>query len=554
MQGGKGMNKIPILLSIIVVSVFFSSCSDLAETNKGEAPIVITTSKEYDENYGKYEPGDDINENPMIQLGIDKLNIKIDYKILGNSYEDYINKIRLALSGADELPDVIPVYDRGLLSEMIDSGQVKEISTELLTKMPERLKQIYQNYAETFLPVERAGKVYGLAISPALAETQVLFIRQDWLERLDVKAPTNLEEFEQVIAAFSTQDPDGNGKNDTYGFSYSGNGIYSTGWLGDPAMIFSSMSGKFIPGNWELDAEGKLTYGSLNLGNKKALEKMQEWHQKGWIIPDAALTNDWGAMEQFQEGKVGMVIGRPEYLLDAQKVMEDDPTAKVKAYPTIVQANGETTYQRAEVNDGWFLFNKDFDAMDTFFNYYDWLYDIAFGTGDFQYGYLENYDYDQVEGQIVFDKEQFEPAKEGQVFDPTKAIFTKNMPKIDSMQPYINITEGLAPKTAIEYKAQIAIEKQPELIEAYQIADATKESLSENKFKGAQTPTMKKKWYKLQLLEKQIYTDIIYGKESISSFDTFVEKWYAEGGQEITEEVNDWYASIQTDNLEGREE
>lgn len=547
------MKKYYKIIILILLGFLTGGCASKIE-NKKEEPSVLTTSKQYDENYGAYDPGDDLNDNPMIQLGIDQLNIKIDYQILGTSYEDYINKIRLALSGADELPDIIPVYDSGLLAEMIDSGQVKEITEILESEMPERLKPIYNRYNETFLPVERDGKIYGMAISPALAETEVLFIRQDWLDKLNLKAPTNIEEFETVIKEFSTQDPDANGQDDTYGFSYSGNGIYSTGWLGDPAMLFSSMSGKFIPGNWEETQDGKLMYGSLHSGNKKALKKIRDWHQKGWMIPDAALINDWAALEQFTEGKAGMVVGRASYILDAQGVNKIDPTAEVRAYPVIKQDNGELTYQRSEVNDGWFLFNKDFEDFEVFFEYYDWLYDIAFGTGNFLYGYLENFDYDVVENQVVFEPQKFLPVKETPVFNPSKAIFTKNAPKIDSMQPFVDVLNGKEPETAMEVKAQVSMNESPELVKTYQIAFDTRASLIENKFKGPQTVTMRKKWYKLQLIEKKAYTDIIYGVAPLSAFDDFVETWYAEGGEEITKEVNQWYQSVNNEMLENLEE
>ena len=52
-----------------------------------------------------------------------------------------------------------------------------------------------------------------------------LIYRQDWIENLaakgiEVKVPTNIEEFKVMVEAFATQDPDGNGINDTIGFAY----------------------------------------------------------------------------------------------------------------------------------------------------------------------------------------------------------------------------------------------------------------------------------------------------------------------------------------------
>ena len=65
-----------------------------------------------------------------------------------------------------------------------------------------------------------------------------------------------------------------------------------------------------------------------------------------------------------------------------------------------------------------------------------------------------------------------------------------------------------------------------------------------NMFNTAPTSTMQRSWEQLQTMEKQLYTNIIYGKESIDAFDKFVEDWKAQGGDQITQEVNEWYQSV----------
>lgn len=45
-------------------------------------------------------------------------------------------------------------------------------------------------------------------------------------------------------------------------------------------------------------------------------------------------------------------------------------------------------------------------------------------------------------------------------------------------------------------------------------------------------------------MEKQVYTKIIYGEEPIKAFDKFVEDWKANGGDQITQEINEWYQSV----------
>lgn len=523
-----------------------SSSSAAASTKNADGkydPVVtITIAKQLDENAGRYGDGEDINKNPMTDLAVEKLGIKMETTLLGGDASNYDTKLRLALTGSEELPDVFPVYGTQMIADMIESGQVKAIDDDIENYMPERLKEIYEQYPETFYPVTKDGKTYGIACAPALTEGQVMIIRQDWLDALGLEAPTNMDEFEAVIKAFTEDDPDGNGQKDTYGFTYAGDSIYNTGWVSDPVTLFSANSGKNIPGMWQEDANGDLVYGSICEGNKETLKRMSEWHANGWIFQEAAATGAWDAMMQFTEGKAGIFIGRPWAISSVRDVTTVDPDAVIAAYPTILQDNGECTYQTAQTNDGWLMFNKDFNNMEAFFTYYDWLYDVAFGTGDFQYGYLENYDYDIVNDEVVFDSASFDPAVTDP-FVPSKSTVLKNAPFIDNMQAYADAKAGKK-ETGAQIKAAADFEVVPDMAEGYAIANEHKDSLIPNLFNSEPTDTMKKCWEQLQTMEKQVYTNIIYGKEPIEAFDEFVEEWKAQGGEQITQEVNEWYKTV----------
>lgn len=510
---------------------------------KYEPTVTISIAKQLDENAGRYGDGENINKNPMTELAEEKLGIKMETTLLGGDAENYDTKLRLALTGSEELPDVFPVYSTQMIADMIESGRVKAIDDDIEKYMPDRLKEIYDKYPETFYPVTKDGKTYGIACSPALTEGQVMIVRQDWLDNLGLQAPTNLDEFEAVIQAFTENDPDGNGEDDTYGFTYSGSDIYNTGWVADPVSLFSANSGKYIPGSWQEDESGNLTYGSINEGNKKTLERMADWHANGWIFQEAAATGAWDAMVQFTEGKAGIFIGRPWCIDSVRDVTSADPDAVIKAYPNISQENGEPTYQTAQTNDGWLMFNADFENMEAFFTYYDWLYDAAFGTGDFEYGFFEGVDYDVVDGEVVYDFTKFDPPVTDP-FMPGKSTVLKNTPMIDAMQAYADVSEGQEAVNSEQIKAKAAFSATPDTAEGYVIANEHRDELLSNLFNGEPTDTMKKKWEQLQTMEKQVYTNIIYGKESPDAFDQFVSDWKEQGGDDITKEVNEWYQSV----------
>lgn len=510
---------------------------------KYDTEVTIRIAKQLDENAGRYGEGEDINKNPMVALAQEKLGIKMETVLLGGDSSNYDTKLRLALTGAEELPDVFPVYGTQMIADMIESGRVRAIDEDIEKYMPERLKEIYDKFPQTFFPVTKDGKTYGLACSPSLTEGQVMIIRQDWLDNLGLQAPADMDEFEAVIKAFTEEDPDGNGKKDTYGFAYSGSDIYNTGWVADPVVLFSAYSGKYMPGSWQEDENGQLVYGSVHEGNKRALERLASWHANGWLFQEAAATGAWDAMMQFTEGKAGIFIGRPWAIGSVKDVESIAPEAVIRAYPNIMQDNGEPTCQAAQVNDGWLMFNKDFNNMEAFFTYYDWLYDAAFGTGDFRYGYLENYDYDLVDGKVVYDSALFDPPVTD-AFMPGKSTVLKNTPAIDAMKGYADVSEGKPVETSAQIKAAAEFESIPDVAEGYVVANQHRDELLPNLFNGEPTQTMKKSWEQLQTMEKQIYTNIIYGKEPVDAFDTFVEEWKAQGGDQITKEVNEWYQSV----------
>jgi putative aldouronate transport system substrate-binding protein len=123
---------------------------------------------------------------------------------------------------------------------------------ELYALMPNRTKIQYDADSIAFTTVN--GKSYGLASPGSIAKNEGFIIRKDWLDKLGLKAPTNLDELMVVAKAFTENDPDGNGKKDTYGFgAFIENNNFEKG-LG---RRFDSIAGAFgVEGSWNLTKEG----------------------------------------------------------------------------------------------------------------------------------------------------------------------------------------------------------------------------------------------------------------------------------------------------------
>ena len=57
------------------------------------------------------------------------------------------------------------------------------------------------------------------------------------------------------------------------------------------------------------------------------------------------------------------------------------------------------------------------------------------------------------------------------------------------------------------------------------------------------TPAMISRQSELNKLRDNTFLAIIMGESPVDYFDTFVEQWKAQGGDEISAEVNEWYQS-----------
>ncbi|WP_368768326.1 sugar ABC transporter substrate-binding protein, partial [Klebsiella michiganensis] len=106
------------------------------------------------------------------------------------------------------LPDLI-FNDAASLGQFIQLGIAEEIDPQAIAGGD----QLFQTAWKSTRYID--GKYYGV---PTSAQTFALFVRKDWREKLGLPQPKSWDDIQTLAKAFTTQDPDGNGKNDTYGF------------------------------------------------------------------------------------------------------------------------------------------------------------------------------------------------------------------------------------------------------------------------------------------------------------------------------------------------
>ncbi len=232
----------------------------------------------------------------------EKLGVNLKIVMLPTDFADADAKINAA-AAANALPDLFQV-NRDTWYRLVEAGLLAPVD-DLLPQMPERTKTHYSDEQRNKL-VTLDGVMYGLADPGALPRTDGLVVRQDWLDKLGLKAPTNLDEFMTVAKAFTDQDPDGNGKADTYGFGafLESPGFYSMG-LGPRFDFIYGAYG--VAGVWNLSQDA---FG-LNVRNPSYMQATQ--YVKS-LIDAKVIDPDWPTLKKdefrarWKQGKYGMMI------------------------------------------------------------------------------------------------------------------------------------------------------------------------------------------------------------------------------------------------------
>ncbi len=199
-----------LLITLSVCSLVFAGGSKEAETvttEDGLVPInmwygaAVTEAGPIPEDWVGYD---------IIR---DELGIELTITALPSNDSDQDVRIQAA-GAANDLPDVFFV-SRPVLENLVKQGLVAAID-EIYDMMPNRTAKYHD--AASINHTMFDGENFGMAVPSSTTPIEGLAIRKDWLDNLGLEVPTTLDEFYDVMYAFTYDDPDGNGRDDTWGF------------------------------------------------------------------------------------------------------------------------------------------------------------------------------------------------------------------------------------------------------------------------------------------------------------------------------------------------
>lgn len=116
------------------------------------------------------------------------------------------------------------------------------------------------------------------------------FIRTDWLRKLKLNPPETIDQLHDVLLAFKTQDPNGNGKADEVPYFCRDKNI-------------SGLLNLFCTSNGYIEKDGSVVFGPAQENYKNAIKTLAEWYKEGLI--DSEIYTRVSAREQLLSRNLG---------------------------------------------------------------------------------------------------------------------------------------------------------------------------------------------------------------------------------------------------------
>ncbi len=215
--------------------------------------------------------------------------------------ENKFNDKKTMLMAGGEIPDLIYELDPLHVVQDVDQEFIVEVPYETIKQYaPEYFAYLSEYAPAAWIYSRYEDKNWGVPnFNHMHMESKQGLYRGDWLKKFGLEVPKTLDEMHTALYKFANEDPDGNGKKDTYGIS-----VGSTHYQSYFTEIFGAYGN--LPFDWE-EHDGKIVYGGLTDECKEALKTLATWYSEGIIHPDFVLGTSDG--EKFTSGQLGYMIG-----------------------------------------------------------------------------------------------------------------------------------------------------------------------------------------------------------------------------------------------------
>ncbi|MCU6793637.1 extracellular solute-binding protein [Paenibacillus sp. WQ 127069] len=187
------------------------------DNSKGEGKRGSISSSLYDRGNVPVEEGT-VDNNRWTKWLNEQGPVDVKFVPIPRAESKQKFNVLFASAGA---PDLVFDYDSGLMNDLYVQKQLLPLDDLIQNNSTEYKKLADQYPILKEMGRKPDGKIYQFGRLLGMKTNDLLFIRKDWLKKLNLEVPKTTEELYAVAKAFREQDPDGNGVKDTYAINLS---------------------------------------------------------------------------------------------------------------------------------------------------------------------------------------------------------------------------------------------------------------------------------------------------------------------------------------------
>lgn len=526
-----------------------------------EETLTVNTALIYNEDWYT-GTGFTAGENPVYSLYESAINLKMVNKwaLPTDGYNQQITSSHIT----GDYPDIFYVNDVQL-DELIRNDAIVNLTPYYEQWGTQELKTTLEyNDKINFAYSTREGKIWGIPKVTDDCDRPTVWARTDWIANLNKKAtpagattfdsennlrfhadgPKSLDEFWALAEACALEDPDGNGRKDTFGISIS-SALNATN-----IPIYNAYNA--YPTTLKVNDAGKLVNLGVDPAMKKPLAKLAEMVQKGVIDSDYISWSDTDAWSKAASGASGLVLG-PAYLptWPLSNTRSLDENADWCASP-MYQENGERIIPTRSLNvAGYYVVRKGFSHPEALIKI---LNNLA--TSDVENDWYKGY---MAIGDVV-DKDVFNwmPVS----IDRSTVNFERHsafMHAIEAYEKTGEFDESLI--EARDFPTRYNMVKGYYLDKNFSRGWAMYKTFYEgvtiakgygnngdsgiyNDWNYPLSTSGKARLANWERTTNQVRNRIISGKDSVESFDTYITEWETGAGRQLMREMQDYIDAL----------
>lgn len=297
------------------LAVGLAACTGSSpDAGQSEAPLPTITGNPPVtlEVFAPQDPEQDLKTNAYTALIKEKFNITINWQTTGYDTGPAKEKRQISLASGD-YPDLfllIPWVDQFSQSELLKfskQGVVLPLN-QLIDQYAPNIKKAFEEVPEyKAMATSPDGKIYGLPQWNDCFHCSYgkLWINGEWLKKLGLQMPKTTEDMRQVLQAFKTRDPNGNGKADEVPLSANTRDLITPFFMN--AFVYDPTSSGTNPSTLVLNND-KVDLQANKDGWREGLRYIKSLYDQG-LIDRGAFTQNEGALKQLGNNAGGVILG-----------------------------------------------------------------------------------------------------------------------------------------------------------------------------------------------------------------------------------------------------